>query len=149
MGRGRVVYSKQERKNTQVRNILGSYFWWSYERGSFHYDVMVTLILAFLFLSPRFIDFGDRPVEPFAYHGSEVLVKEAGTVNGSSRFMFEIRTDQQGGPQPSQSDDERRAAIILRVVEPISERPSRSSDYEPIYDSSGKNIVAYNAWVVR
>ena len=30
--------------------VLRSYFFWTYERGSFHYDVMVTLILLFLFL---------------------------------------------------------------------------------------------------
>ena len=128
-------------------NILKNYFWWSYERGSFHYDVMVTLILLFLFVSPHVINFGDRPVEPFAFHGSEVLVREAGTVNGNSRFMFEIRTDQQGGPQASQTDDERRAAI-LRVIQPISGDVTLEH-YEPIYDASGKNVVAYNAWVVR
>jgi hypothetical protein len=130
-----------------VRNILSKYFWWSYERGSIHYDIMVTLILAFMFISPRFIDFGDRPVEPFAYHGSEVLVKEAGTVDGNSRFTLEIRIGQQGGPLPSQSEDERRAAI-LRVVEPISGAVT-IDHYDPVYDASGKNIVAYNAWVVR
>ena len=130
-----------------MRNILSNYFWWSYERGSFHYDVMVTLILIFLFVSPRLIDFKDRPVEPFAFHGSEVLVKEAGTVNGSSRFIYEIRTDQEGGPQPGQSDGERRAAI-LRIVEPISGEVTLEH-YDPVYDSSGKKVIAYNAWVVR
>ncbi len=53
-----------------------------YERGSFHYDVMVTLILLFLFVAPRFIDFKDRPVETVALHASEVLVKEAGDADG-------------------------------------------------------------------
>src|ERR1035438_5194120 len=95
-----------KRDKNRVRNILSSYFFWNYERGSFHYDVMVTLILIFLFVSPHVIDFKDRPIEPFAFHGSEVLVKEAGTVDGNSRFMFEIRTDQEGGPQPSQTDAE-------------------------------------------
>jgi hypothetical protein len=129
-----------------VRNILSSYFWWTYERGSFHYDVMVTLILLFMFVSPHFINFGDRPVEPFAFRGSEVLVREAGTVNGNSRFMFEIRADQPGGPQVSQTESERRAAI-LRMVEPISGAVTIERD-EPVLDGHGK-IVAYNAWVVR
>ena len=79
-------------------NILKSYFWWSApERGSFHYDVMVTLILVFLFLSPRFIDFGDRPVETVALHSSEVLVKEAGQSDGNPRFIYQIRADMPGG----------------------------------------------------
>ena len=43
--------------------ILKSYFFWTYPRGSFHYDVMVTLILAIIFLSPRVINFRDQPVD--------------------------------------------------------------------------------------
>jgi hypothetical protein len=129
-----------------VRNLLSSYFWWTYERGSFHYDIMVTLILLFLFLSPRFIEFNDRPVETVALHSSEVLVKEAGQSDGSPRFIYQIRADMSGGPQPGQSDDDLRAAI-LRVVEPISGEVTIER-YEPVYDVH-KKIVAYNAWVVR
>ena len=129
-----------------MRNILSSYFWWSYERGSFHYDVMVTLILAFLFVSPHFIDYNDRPVETVALRSSEVLVKEAGTSGSSPRFIYQIRADMPGGPQPGQTEDVRQAAI-LRVVEPISGEVTLER-YEPVLDSHGK-VVAYNAWVVR
>jgi hypothetical protein len=129
-----------------VRNILSNYFWWAYERGSFHYDIMVTMILLFLFLSPRVIDFKDRPVETVALHASEVLVKEAGESNGNARFMYQIRADQQGGPQASQSDDERRASI-LRVIEPISGAVTVER-YEPVLDTHAR-VVAYNVWVVR
>jgi len=127
--------------------LLRSYFFWTYERGSFHFDVLVTLILLFLFLSPRFINFKDHPVETVALHASEVLVKEAGTSNGNSRFMFQIRADQAGGPQADQTDDVRRAAI-LRVVEPISGAVT-IEHYEPVMDASGKKVLAYNVWVVR
>jgi hypothetical protein len=126
--------------------LLRSYFWWTYERGSFHYDVMVTLILIFLFVSPRVIDYKDRPVETVALHSSEVLVKEAGTSGGSSRFVFQIRADELGGPQTNQTDEDRRAAI-LRVIEPISGAVTLER-YEPVLDARGK-VVAYNAWVVR
>ena len=102
-----------------MRNLLNSYFWWSYERGSFHFDVLVTLILLFLFLSPRVIDFKDRPVETVALQSTEVLVKEAGEVNGDAQFIYQIRADMPGGPQVTQTESERRDAI-LRVVEPIS-----------------------------
>src|SRR5271166_6532784 len=44
------------------RTIRG-YILWSYERGSLHYDIMVTLILLFVFVSPRFVNFKDKPVE--------------------------------------------------------------------------------------
>jgi hypothetical protein len=126
--------------------LLRSYFFWTYERGSFHYDVMVTLILLFLFVSPRFIDFGDKPVETVALHGSVVLVREAGRSGSSSVFIFEIRADQPGGPQAAQSEEDRRAAI-LRVVEPISGEVTLDH-YEPVLDAKGK-VVAYDAYVLR
>jgi hypothetical protein len=126
--------------------LLRSYFFWTYERGSFHYDVMVTLILVFLFVSPRVIDYNDRPVETVALHASEVLVKEAGSSGGNARFIFQIRADEVGGPQAGQTDEERRAAI-LRVVEPISGEVTLER-YEPVLDARG-TVVAYNAWVVR
>jgi hypothetical protein len=124
-------------------NLLKNYFFWTYERGSFHYDVMVTAILLFMFVSPRIIDFKDRPVETVALHSSEVLVKEAGMSGTSSRFLYQVRADDM---QNARSDDEIKAAI-LRVVEPISGEVSIER-YEPVKDASG-HVVAYNAWVLR
>ena len=43
------------------KKILKSYFYWTYTRGSFHYDVMVSLILAFIFITPWLWDYGDKP----------------------------------------------------------------------------------------
>jgi hypothetical protein len=123
--------------------LFRNYIFWAYERGSFHYDVMVTAILVFMFVSPHFIDFKDRPVETVALHASEVLVKEAGVSGSSSRFMYQIRADDMG---TAATDAERRAAI-LRVVEPISGEVSLQR-YEPVLDTHGK-LIAYNAWVLR
>ncbi|HMH13713.1 MAG TPA: hypothetical protein VK578_11460 [Edaphobacter sp.] len=123
--------------------LLKSYFFWTYERGSIHYDVMVSLILVFMFLSPRLLDFKDKPVETVALHASEVLVKEAGTSGESSRFMYQVRADDMQG---AATDEERRAAI-LRVVEPISGEVTLER-YEPVRDAQGR-IIAYNAWVLR
>lgn len=128
-------------------NLLRSYLFWTYERGSIHYDVMVSLVLVFLFLSPRFIDFHDKPVQTVPLRASEVLVKEAGTSGLRNQFIYEIRAEQANGyPNPSQSDADRRAAI-LRVVEPISGEVTLDH-YEPILDAKGKT-VAYDAWVLR
>ena len=44
-----------------VREILKSYFYWTYPRGCFHYDVMVTLILLFIFVTPHLWNYGDKP----------------------------------------------------------------------------------------
>ena len=123
--------------------LIRNYIFWAYERGSFHYDVMVTAILIFMFVSPHLIDFKDKPVETVALHASEVLVREAGTSGGSSRFIYQVRADDMGG---ASTDAERRTAI-LRVIEPISGEVSLER-YEPVQNAQGK-IIAYNAWVLR
>ncbi len=123
--------------------LFKSYIFWTYQRGSFHYDVMVTAILLFLFVTPHFIDFKDRPVETVALHASEVLVKEAGIRGGASRFLFQIRADDIGN---AHTDPELKAAF-LRVIEPISGEVALDG-YEPVKDSSG-HVVAYNVWVLR
>jgi hypothetical protein len=123
--------------------LIRNYIFWAYERGSFHYDVMVTAILVFMFVSPHLIDFKDKPVETVALHASEVLVREAGVSGGSSRFIYQVRADDMSG---ARTDPERRTAI-LRVIEPISGEVSLER-YEPVRDMQGK-IIAYNAWVLR
>ena len=123
--------------------VLRSYLFWTYERGSFHYDVMVTLILIFLFASPFVIDYKDKPVETVALHASEVLVKEAGREGQSSRFLYQIRADDMNGA----STDAQRKEAILRVVEPISGEVTLER-YEPVKDAQGR-VIAYNAWVLR
>jgi hypothetical protein len=124
-------------------NLLRSYFFWTYERGSFHYDVMVTLILIFLFVSPRFIDFKDRPVQQVPLQHSEVLVKAVGGSAHEARFVYEIRVDDLHG---AKTDDEMRTAI-LNVVEPIAGDVTLQS-YAPVVDTKG-HIVAYDATVLR
>jgi len=44
---------------SKIWEIVRGYILWSYERGSLHYDVMVTLILAFIFLAPLWGNFKD------------------------------------------------------------------------------------------
>jgi hypothetical protein len=44
-----------------VKKILASYFYWTYSRGSFPYDVMVTLILLFIFITPHVWNYGAKP----------------------------------------------------------------------------------------
>jgi len=124
-------------------SILRNYFFWTYERGSFHYDVMVTLILLFLFVSPRFIDFEDRPVKAIPLQHSEVLVKAQGSTSNDARFVYEVRVDDLHG---AKSDAEIRAAL-LNIVEPISGDVTLEN-YTPVLDTKG-HIVAYDATVLR
>jgi hypothetical protein len=126
-----------------MTRLIRSYFFWSYERGSFHYDVMVTAILLFVFVSPHFIDFKDKPVTTVPLHGSEVLVKEASGNNNEARFVYEVRAEDLDG---ASTDVEIRRAL-LSVIEPISGEV-KLEQYKPVPDTKGK-IVAYDATVLR
>jgi hypothetical protein len=128
---------------TNPLKLAKSYLFWTYQRGSFHYDVMVTTILLFMFVTPHFIDFKDRPVETVALHASEVLVKEAGVYRDQPQFLYQIRSDDTGG---AHTDAEMKQAI-LRVIEPISGEVTLER-YEAVKDAAG-HVIAYNAWVLR
>src|SRR4051812_15105211 len=57
---------------------LKSYFYWTYTRGSFHYDVMVTLILLFIFVTPFLWDYGDKPRSTAANIGNLIVTGDGG-----------------------------------------------------------------------
>src|SRR5579884_3518815 len=89
---------------------IKSFIFWSYERGSVQYDVMVTLILLFVFFSPRLIDFNDRPVEHNP-HSTGVVVYP----DGQGEFIYQIEAR-----AISAGDDSSMRAQFLRIIEPIS-----------------------------
>ena len=118
------------------RTIKGFVFW-SYERGTVQYDIMVTLILLFVFFSPRLIDFNDRPVEHNP-HATGVVVYPDGT----GGFIYQV----EGRAVPNGDDAAVRAAL-LRVIEPIS-GGVKISRYETTKDVRG-HVTAYKVWVQR
>ena len=118
------------------RTIRG-YIWWSYERGSLHYDIMVTLILVFVFLSPYALNFNDKPTERNP-HAVGVTV----TPDGQGGLVYQIAS----AAVPGAKDADIRSAL-LRVIEPIAGEVSITK-YEPVRDASGR-IQSYRVWVER
>jgi len=117
----------------KLSETVKGYIWWMYPRGSVHYDIMVTLILAFIFLAPLAINFRDKPI-PRSPHQTEVLVKPEG--NG---FVYTVDAS---GISPG-SDDQIRDEL-LRAIEPVSGY-IRIDRYELVRDNKHK-IVAYKVW---
>ncbi len=115
---------------------LKGYIWWTNPRGSVHYDVMVTLILAFIFLAPLWINFRDKPVER-SPHQTEVVVQMEG-----DGFLYKVDAS---AVKPG-TDGEIRESL-LRVIEPISGYVTIDR-YEPVRDSK-HNPIAYKVWVHR
>ncbi|MES2392234.1 MAG: hypothetical protein V4555_11375 [Acidobacteriota bacterium] len=124
-------------------SFLSSWIFWKYERGSVQYDVMVTLILAFIFVTPRFIDFKDKPAPVVPIRTSEVLVKSAGTEGDASRYIYEVRSEDLSG---ATTDADLRSAMA-RLIQPISGDVTIQK-IAPVFDTKG-HIVAYDATVLR
>jgi hypothetical protein len=118
--------------------FLKSYLFWTYERGSFHYDVMVTLILLFIFVSPRFVNYGDKPAERVPASG-ELLV----TSGQGLSLIYQINVK----ALDTTDGEATLKASMLRVIEPISGGVAVDR-YEPVKDTFGK-LVAYRVWVRR
>lgn len=125
---------------TGIWRTIRDYILWSYERGTIQYDVMVTLILLFVFLAPHWINFKDKlaPLDP---HRTQAVVEADG--NGGLIFQIESSAVQSN----SNSGDVQVRASLLHVIEPIAGDVDLSR-YDPVYDSSG-HVKAYKVWVKR
>ncbi len=120
-----------------IWKTIKGYIWWTFPRGSLHYDVMVTLILVFIFVTPLYVNFKDKPAERKP-HPSGVVV----TPDKDSGFIYRIEADAIKG----KSDEDIRAGL-LSVIEPIAGEV-KIARYEPVQDLGGR-IVAYRVWVRR
>jgi hypothetical protein len=121
----------------RVWRTIKGFIFWSYERGTVQYDVMVTLILVFVFFSPRLIEFHDRPVEHNP-HSTGVVVDP----DPQGGFIFQV--DARAVPS---GDDSAIRAALLRVIEPISGGVIISR-YETVKDKHG-HLTLYKVWVQR
>lgn len=117
--------------------IINRYIWWTYPRGSFHYDVMVTLILAFIFIAPLFVNFGDKPTLHSPHH-TEVVV----TYNGDHSFIYQVDASAVNG-----STDASIRESLMQVIEPIAGEASIER-YQAQTDRRGRT-QSYTVWVQK
>jgi hypothetical protein len=118
---------------SKLGQTLRGYFWWTYPRGSVHYDVMVTVILAFIFLTPFWVNFRDKPTER-PPHQTEVVVKPEG--NG---FLYRVDAS---AVKPGSDADIRES--LERVIEPVAGYVIIDR-YQLVRDSK-HNVIAYEVW---
>ena len=113
---------------------IKSYILWTHPRGGLHYDVMVTIILAFIFLTPRNI-FKDSP-NYLRLHPNEVVVRSDGT----GAFVYEMSASGVASDSDTQQALKKALDQIAGNVE--------ITRYEPLRDNSGK-INGYRVWAHR
>ncbi len=113
--------------NAIWRTIRG-YILWQHERGTLHYDIMVTLIIIFVLFSPKVITFHDKPIARNPHPTTEVIV----STDAEGRLYYQVAANAltPGDSAPLQDQ-------VLRIIEPISGAVSILS-CEPVSDSKGK-----------
>jgi hypothetical protein len=122
--------------NAIWRTIRG-YILWQYERGTLHYDIMVTLIILFVLFSPRVINFNDKPIARNP-HPTEVLV----SADAEGHLVYQV-----AATAVSAGDDRAVREQLLRVIEPISGAVSIVS-YETVTDGRGR-VQSYKVLAKR
>jgi hypothetical protein len=95
----------------RILRTLNGYIWWTYDRGSLHYDVMVTAILLFVFVSPRYINFKDKPAETVLTPKGVIV-----SPDGRGGLFFEVDASVVR-PNTAEQDLD---AELLRIIEPVS-----------------------------
>jgi hypothetical protein len=125
-----------------IWKTIRGYVAWEYERGSLHYDVMVTLILAFVFLAPLWINFKDKPIERTAHQTRVVVLPEEQGLTVYQIDAAEVR---------GQGDAAVRESA-RRVIEQISNSEIEVVKWEPVCrgagpcDAQAGRVVAYKVW---
>jgi hypothetical protein len=120
-----------------VWRTIRSYILWQHERGTLHYDVMVTLILIFIFATPYWINYNDKPA-PRNMHQSDIVV----TPDAQGGLLYEI-----SGSAITPGDDSAVRDQLLHTIEPISGAVTMVR-YEGVIDQKGK-VQSYRVWVKR
>jgi hypothetical protein len=122
-----------------MNKTLKSYIYWTYRRGSFHYDVMVTLILLFIFVTPWVWDFGEKPSRAAGpQHPIQVV--------GSGRGMIvSLRAADVTIPPGTSVSATRK--LLRKAIEPVTGDAVSVDHWETSTDSSG-NLV-WKIWAHR
>ena len=125
-----------------MNKILKSYFYWTYPRGCFHYDVLVTLCLLFIFVTPHLWDYGDKPARvvgpqhPIEVVGSDthglIVTVQASDVN------LDLRT--------TASNQAVRKAL-RQAIEPVTGDSVFIERWETVTDAEGDS--AWKVWARR
>jgi hypothetical protein len=129
---------KQPRRG--FKQILKSYFFWTYPRGCFHYDVMVTLILLFIFATPHLWDFGAKlvPINGFMHPIQ---------VTGYGTHGLLITVPAENVQVPAGASDRAVKEILKHAIQPVAGDAVFVERWQTVIDSQGN--LAWKVWAHR
>jgi hypothetical protein len=125
-----------------IRQILKSYFYWTYPRGCFHYDVMVTLILLFIFVTPQIPgwSYGDKPSSGAGpAHPIQVVGND-----GHGLIITVLDSD---ANVPAGASDAVVKQALRKAIEPVTGDAVFVTRWETVTDAQGN--LAWKVWAHR
>ncbi|HEY6489888.1 MAG: hypothetical protein WCC26_04230 [Terracidiphilus sp.] len=123
-----------------MNKTLKSYFYWTYPRGHVHYDVMVTLILLFIFVTPHLWNFGDKPSRPAGpLHPIQVVG------DGGHGVVVSVRASDVAIPEGATDNEVKK--VLRLAIEPVTGDAVSVEHWETATDAQG-NLV-WRIWAHR
>jgi len=119
--------------------IFSSYFYWTYSRGSFHYDVMVTLILLFIFVTPHLWNYGAKP----SYVAASTRPLQV--VPNGRGVIITVQAAAVGVAPGASYSDAKRA--LRKAVEPVTGDDVFLERWETATDAQGN--LTWKVWAHR
>jgi len=119
--------------------VLRSYFYWTYSRGSFHYDIMVSLILLFIFITPQLWDYGAKP-SPIAAssHPFQVVPNGRGVI---------ITVQASDVTVPAGASNRQVKKLLRKAIEPVTGDDVYIEHWETALDTQGN--LTWRVWAHR
>lgn len=129
-----------------MNNLLKRYFFWTYSRGCFHYDVMVTLVLLFIFVTPHLWDYGDKPMKLAGPAEPMQVVGDGGRGLIVTVGANEVRTAD--GVVNANVDPAVLKKALKKALEPVTGDTVFVTRWEPVNNAAGQ-LTAWRVWVVH
>ncbi len=120
--------------------VLKSYFYWTYPRGSFHYDIKVTLILLFIGVTPQLWNYGDKPL-PVGSLAHPIQV----TGDGDRGMIVQVSaSDVKMPPHPTNMEVK---AALRQAIMPVTGDAVFVERWETLTDAQGN--LEWRVWAHR
>jgi len=125
-----------------MNKLLKSYFYWTYPRGNFHYAVLVTLILAFIFITPHLWNYGDRPSNAA---GPPHPIQVIG--DGGRGLIITVQASDVNLDLRTRDSDLAVKKALHKAIEPVTGDAVSVQRWETVQDAQGD--WAWKVWARR
>jgi len=127
---------------------LGRIFFWSYERGSWPYDVMVIAIVIFVLLTPRswFHDDPHSAAAAAAAPGVALLSADAGDETRTYRIDASVLAPEKRQAKPTPELERETHEILGRTVAELKDQTFQVRGIEPVLAGDG-GVLYYDVTV--